>query len=144
MSKRVLIGGGEVLIADDAKKSRGDVSKSTRAPVHVVYGGADRFSADTPQKLGKIALSAMATYASNFVEFADALRLPGSESLPRFPEAITKLEKQIAKGPVKARSDDFGSWLAWTVYRKTLEKARTRTSRGFQDRLRRRLWLSNG
>jgi hypothetical protein len=31
-------------------------------PIHVVYGGSDRFKADTLQKLGKIALKSLRDY----------------------------------------------------------------------------------
>ena len=34
-----------------------------RSPVHVVYGGADRFSSETPAKFGAIALKTVAEYA---------------------------------------------------------------------------------
>jgi citrate lyase beta subunit len=90
--------------------------------VHVVYGGADRYSADTPQKLGEIALKTLRTYAPNFVEFAKAFYLPGSETLPDFPEAVAKLEKQIARNHSKAKAEDHAAWFAWTVYQKTLTK----------------------
>ena len=46
-----------------------------RSPVHVVYGGANLFKADTPQKLGKIALGSLKTYASDVGEFAAAMGL---------------------------------------------------------------------
>jgi hypothetical protein len=98
------------------------VENKHRAPVHVVYGGADRFKEDTPQKLGKIALGSLKTYAPNFVEFAAAMRIPGTEMLPRFPQAVAKLEKQIAKNPDKARTEDHSAWLAWTVYNRTIDK----------------------
>lgn len=45
---------------------------ASRQPVHVVYGGAHLFKAHTPQKLGKIALKSLETYAPNFAEFAHA------------------------------------------------------------------------
>jgi len=45
----------------------------SRSPVHVVYGGANLFKSDTPQKLGKLALKSLETYAANFVEFAQAM-----------------------------------------------------------------------
>ena len=93
-----------------------------RSPVHVVYGGADRYTANTPQKLGEIARATLQTYAPNFVEFAQACYLPGSETLPNYPEAITNLEKQIARSRSKTKSENFSAWFAWTVHRKTLAK----------------------
>ncbi len=37
------------------------ISSTFRAPVHVVYGGANLFKSDTPSKLGKIALKSLET-----------------------------------------------------------------------------------
>ncbi len=97
-------------------------AKNFRSPVHVIYGGADLYSAATPKKLGQIALASMRTYAANFVEFAQTMQLPGSETLPHFPEVVTKLERQIARSQKRAKAEDFNAWFAWTIYRKTIEK----------------------
>jgi citrate lyase beta subunit len=94
----------------------------SRSPVHVVYGGADRYSAATPKKLGQIALASMRTYAANFVEFAQVMELPGSETLPHFPEIVAKLERQIARSQNKAKEEDYYAWFAWTIHRKAIEK----------------------
>jgi len=96
--------------------------QTSRSPVHVVYGGADRYTAGTPKKLREIALATIQTYAPNFVEFARACYLPGSETLPVYPDAINRLEKHIARSPSKAKEENFPAWFAWTVYRKTLDK----------------------
>ena len=42
-----------------------------RAPVHVVYGGAHLFKADSAQKLGKIALKSLHEYAPDAAAFAE-------------------------------------------------------------------------
>jgi hypothetical protein len=58
----------------DQSKTQNPKSKiELRSPVHVVYGGAHLFKADTPQKLGKLALKSLETYAPNFAEFAQAM-----------------------------------------------------------------------
>ena len=44
-----------------------------RQPVHTVYGGAHLFKADTPQKLGSLALRSLETYAPNEETFAQVL-----------------------------------------------------------------------
>jgi citrate lyase beta subunit len=93
-----------------------------RSPVHVVYRGADRYTSGTPKKLGEIALATIQTYAPNFVEFARACYVPGSESLPVYPDAIAQLEKHIARSQSTAKEGNFAAWMAWTVYRKTLDK----------------------
>lgn len=46
-----------------------------RSPVHVVYGGADRYSSATSAKFGAIALKAVNEYAPGPVEFAAAMDL---------------------------------------------------------------------
>ncbi|PYS91726.1 MAG: phosphoenolpyruvate kinase [Acidobacteria bacterium] len=93
-----------------------------RTPVHVVYGGADRYSADTPRKLGDIALKTLHAYAPNFADFARAIGLPGNEKLPTDPDCITKLDRQIGRSQTKAREEQFTAWYAWTVYRKSIAK----------------------
>lgn len=128
MSKIILTEGDEGvrLILKEPKGKRAKVSlvivRPTRSPVHVVYGGADRFSAATPKKLGDIALKTLETIAPNFAEFALGVNLPGSESLPTFRDAIEKLERQIARSKSKAKQENYAAWFAWTVYQKTIAK----------------------
>jgi len=123
MSKTILTDGDEgVLLIVKDKKSKPKALIETRAPVHVVYGGAHLFKADTPQKLGLRALESLEQYAPNFIEFAHAMTLPETGSLPRMPNAVTKLYTQIAKSPEKAKQRDFPAWFAWSVYERTIEK----------------------
>ena len=123
MSKTTLSEGDEgvLLIVKDLKEKHVK-NEQTRSPVHVVYGGAHLFKADTSQKLGKIALDSIKTYAPNFVEFAGAMRLKGSETLPRYPKAVADLERQIAKNHEKVRKENFAAWFAWTIYQRTIDK----------------------
>lgn len=93
-----------------------------RSPVHVVYGGADRFAADTPQKLGRLAVASIRSFAPNFVVFANAMGLRGSEHLPSFPKAIKQLEADLKVAPEKIRRREFSAWFAWTIYQKVIEK----------------------
>lgn len=95
-----------------------------RSPVHVVYGGAHLFKSDTPERLGKRAIQSLDEYASDFIEFAHSMALPGAASLSRMPNAAERLRAQISKNPNRARSRDFPAWFAWTVYTRTLEKLR--------------------
>lgn len=128
MSKTVLQEGDEgvKLIVKDRKvkepKERNLRPVPLRSPVHVVYGGADRFTAATPRKLGDIAIKTVKMYAPNFVEFAQAMPLAGSETLPNSFDAIERLDKQIARNRSKARSEHFDAWFAWIVYQKTVSK----------------------
>lgn len=124
MSKTILTEGDEGvrLIVRDRKKKGIRPSISGRSPVHVVYGGADRFAADTPAKLGRIAIATLAEHTPNFVEFADAMHIPGTEGLPRLPDVVAKIESRIASDPQKARKLQPDAWVAWTVYEKILRK----------------------
>ncbi|HMJ08147.1 MAG TPA: hypothetical protein VK468_04025 [Pyrinomonadaceae bacterium] len=125
MSKTIISEGDEgvQLIVKNPKPAEASTAEP-RSPVHVVYGGAHLYRSDTPQKLGKLALASLKEYAPNFVEFAHAMTLPGTEGLPRIPKAVANLEAQIAKDPEKARESEFAAWFAWTVYKRTTEKLR--------------------
>src|SRR3989442_9108903 len=52
-----------------------------RQPVHTVYGGAHLFRADTPRRLGELALQALATYAPDGATLAAAIGLPPAPAL---------------------------------------------------------------
>ncbi|HSI88615.1 MAG TPA: aldolase/citrate lyase family protein [Pyrinomonadaceae bacterium] len=106
-----------------SKKARKQEQPS-RSPVHVVYGGADRFTAATPRKLGDLAIAAMERYGGSFVEFANALGLPGAEDLSPFPDAVAGIERSISESPDDVRRDNFAAWLAWAVHSRTLNKLR--------------------
>ena len=93
-----------------------------RTPVHVVYGGADRFTLETPTKFGRIALASMESYTQDFVEFARVFGLRGSEDLPHWPGAVTELRAAANAKPEKLREVNFPAWFAWNIYRKTVEK----------------------
>lgn len=93
-----------------------------RAPVHVVYGGAHLFTAETPDKLGKHALKSLDTYAPNFAELAKAMWLKGADALPDFADAIAELEIEFGEDRQNLKQVNFPAWFALTVYHKTFEK----------------------
>ncbi|MEJ7847916.1 MAG: aldolase/citrate lyase family protein [Pyrinomonadaceae bacterium] len=135
MSKTILHDGDEgvlLIVKDLSTKRNKFIAKNGRSPVHVVYGGAHLYKAGTPKKLGKIALDSLGVYAPNFVEFAGALRLKGSETLPRFPKAIADLEKELAKKPETVRKENFPAWFAWTIYQRTIHKLKTEPVEDFR------------
>jgi citrate lyase beta subunit len=103
-----------------------------RSPVHVVYGGAHLFKPDTPKKLGGIALKTLETYATNFVEFALAMGLAGSERLPSYPQAMVDLEKKLDKSAAKVKESDPAAWFAWTVYQRTIKKLKNEPVEDFR------------
>lgn len=125
MSKTILTDGDEGvrLIIKDSKKRA--VEPTERSPVHVVYGGADRFSIETPKKFGRIALDSLRTYAPNFAAFAQAFNLPGSERLTTSPKAVKELDAALKDDANKVKRMDHATWFAWTVHQKTLTKLRS-------------------
>lgn len=93
-----------------------------RQPVHVVYGGANLFRADTPRKLGEIALKFLHKYAPNFVEFAKAMSMPNAEALNADEKSINTLQDKLIENPEAVKRENFHAWLAWAVYHRTIEK----------------------
>ena len=76
-----------------------------RQPVHVVYGGAHLFRADTARRLGEIALAALETYAPDAATFASALGLPPSGELS---EAVhRRVLQRLREEPVEDFRLDF-------------------------------------
>lgn len=93
-----------------------------RQPVHVVYGGAHLFHADTARRLGELALRSVDDYGPDFATFARAIGLPGAERLPNTPEATAAVGKSVEADPEKARKENRAAWFAHTVYRRVREK----------------------
>jgi len=106
----------------DRKKAFAQISNKNRSPIHVVYGGAHLFKSDTPQKLGKIALKSLETFAPNFARFAQAMWLKGADTLPHSDNVIADLEFQIVENASKIKRENFPAWTAWTIYQKMLDK----------------------
>ena len=92
----------------------------TRQAVHTVYGGAHIFKSDTAQKLGALALSSLREYAPNFVTFARAVGLQGSEGLPASQVKITALEKKLSK--VAGHPANDPAWFAYSIYHRVTAK----------------------
>ena len=114
---------GEMLLKLDNFDSGGHTQfSSVRSPVHVVYGGANLFTAETPAKMGKIAVRSLRTYAPNFADFARAMWISGADTLPLYPEAVRDLELESDENPAKIKAENFAAWLALTIYRRTIEK----------------------
>ena len=95
---------------------------SFRAPVHVVYGGAHLFKAQTPQKLGQIALRSLEESAPNFIEFSKAMWLKGADILPNYADAIDELSRQYVEREEKLKRENFAAWFALAIYQKTIDK----------------------
>ncbi len=93
-----------------------------RQPVHTLYGGAHLFKAGLHRKLGQIGLRTLQTYAPNFVVFAQAIGLPGSERLPQETAKITVLEEAISSHPEWYQQTNEAAWRAYTIYQRVCEK----------------------
>jgi hypothetical protein len=80
------------------------VLENDRQPVHTVYGGAQLFKAETPARLGSVALGLIGNYTPDASAFAECLGLP-DDSLARtvFNRTIAKLERE----PVEDYRIDF-------------------------------------
>lgn len=97
-------------------------SSGARQPVHVVYGGAHLFRADTTRRLGELALRSLDDFAPHFVTFARAIALPGADRLADSPEAAATIAKWVEAEPEKARKENRPAWFAHTLYRRVREK----------------------
>ncbi len=81
-----------------------------RQPVHVVYGGAHIFRADTAARLGAAALRALDEYAPDAALFNEALRPAGGD--PLFPPALataiySRMRDKLQREPVEDYRLDF-------------------------------------
>jgi len=105
--------------------------KPDRQPVHTVYGGADLFTADTAAKMGQAAMKTLLNNASNFVEFAKAIELPGHESLPSDTTGINSLLKKMDSSSEQDRKKEI-AWLSYTTYNKVINKLKTEALEDFR------------
>src|SRR5262245_53028909 len=90
----------------------------TRQAAHTVYGGAQIFKADTAPKLGVVALNSLQEYGGDFVTFARAIGLRGSDQLPKKGGKVKDLAKKLAKNGEAVRKKSPEAWLAYTVYQR--------------------------
>jgi Malate synthase len=95
-----------------------------RRPVHTVYGGAHLFHADTAVRLGEKAVSSLNEYAPDFVTFAKAIELPGSDHFGVAQDSVDSLAKSIQKDPDAARRENRAAWFAYTLYQRVMDKLR--------------------
>ncbi len=70
-----------------------------RQPVHVVYGGAQLFKADTIEKLGKIALRELNAYAPDAATFAAAIGMESQGALAEqvYARVVEKLQREAVE-----------------------------------------------
>src|SRR5436309_13653376 len=67
-----------------------------RQAVHTVYGGAHLFKADSPQKLGAVALRSLQEYAPDAKSLAGVLGTAGEEALAQkgYDRVVEKLRRE--------------------------------------------------
>ena len=83
--------------------------RSTRQPVHTVYGGAQLFSPDTTKKLGAIALKTLREHAPDAATLATALGLDAAIATRIYPRVVEKLEREPVEDFRIDFEDGFGS-----------------------------------
>lgn len=81
--------------ADFVRRYPGDGGR--RRPVHVVYGGAHRFTCDTAKKLGALALASLETYAPDAGTFGRALGLSTGLADRVYPRVVEKLKREAVE-----------------------------------------------
>lgn len=74
-----------------------------RQPVHVLYGGAQRFKPDTVVKLGAIARDALQTYVPDAQALAAITGMDPGIAVSVYPRIITKLQRE----PIEDYRIDF-------------------------------------
>ncbi|HET9953766.1 MAG TPA: phosphoenolpyruvate kinase [Polyangiaceae bacterium] len=94
--------------------------RSSRQPVHTVYGGAQLYKAETPKRLGELALSSLNSYAAGPVEFARGVGFLPEASLSQQDESAVRA--QYAQDPERLRAANPAGWLACTVYERVVAK----------------------
>src|SRR5512140_2205919 len=74
-----------------------------RQAVHTVYGGAHLFTADTPKKLGELALKSLDAYAGDAATFAEAIGISGALA----PKVLERVREKLRREPVEDFRIDF-------------------------------------
>ena len=82
-----------------------------RQPVHTVYGGADLFKADSAEKMGKVAMNVLKTYAPDAATFAKAMGMDISDELAStiYQKVCQKLETEPVEDFRIDFEDGFGN-----------------------------------
>jgi hypothetical protein len=74
-----------------------------RQAVHTVYGGAHLFTAETPKKLGELALRSLETFAPDAATFAEAIGVRGELA----PKVFERVRDKLRREPVEDFRIDF-------------------------------------
>jgi citrate lyase beta subunit len=90
---------------DDTTGATGELV--AHAPVHVVYGGAHLYRADSPAKLAKLARAAMDTWGKDDATFAKLMGVPETAAKSVAGELASRVREKLAKDPVEKTCIDF-------------------------------------
>jgi citrate lyase beta subunit len=93
---------GELARAEDAASEL-----APHAPVHVVYGGAHLYRADSPAKLAKLARAAMDTWGKDDATFARLMGVGDDAPKSLASELATRVREKLARDPVEKTCIDF-------------------------------------
>jgi len=115
---------------DFSAKYPGEVGR--RQPVHTVYGGAHLFKADSALRLGALARRSLDQFAPDFLVFAKAIGLPGTDDLPDSLEYAEELNERLEDNPDDVRKKSKPAWLAHTIYRRVSDKLRREAVEDFR------------
>src|SRR3954468_19782894 len=78
--------------ANQAFMRRYPGESNRRQAVHTVYGGAHLFNADSPQKLGAVALRSFEEYAPDAQTLGNVLGIPAAEKI--YARIVEKLQRE--------------------------------------------------
>ncbi|HXF42150.1 MAG TPA: hypothetical protein VNK26_00280, partial [Pyrinomonadaceae bacterium] len=101
-----------------------------REPIHVLYGGADRFTSDSIEKLGKIAIDTVRKYAGNPGDFAEAF---GFAAAAQFTKSeFSALSKSYKRSHSELKKNDFDAWLVFRLQERILAKLQSEPVEDFR------------
>jgi len=106
-----------------------------RQPVHTVYGGADLFKSDSAEKMGRVALNAIHTYAPNANTFGKAMGISEKNGLADdvYKKVVQKLEQEPVEDFRIDFEDGFGN-RSWEEEDATAENAAIEVAKGVEAR----------
>lgn len=104
-----------------------------RQPVHTVYGGADLFKSDSAEKMGKVALNAIHTYAPDAKIFGKTMGISQDNGLAEnvYKKVINKLEQEPVEDFRIDFEDGFGN-RSWEEEDATAENAAIEVAKGME------------
>jgi hypothetical protein len=91
-----------------------------RQPVHVVYGGAHLYKAETTRRLGELALRSLATYAPTAIDLARAVGFVPAEALKETDAGA--LAEAYTRDAAGLRRQSPSLWLACRVHERVVAK----------------------